>query len=358
MIISPNVFADTFTVGVVKDGDSYFDEIIPLIKEEVKKHLEAPHGVDFKVSAEFNAQWNKKKARSALQAALNDPEVDYVLVTGPFTTQEALTPGRKLTKPVLSSFVQMSDIFVPSYTKEGESKTKNVSFILVPDRVLRDIQTFYEMVTFDKAHILVGKLDKEFLDFLKSKLPKYEKKAGVKLEFVVVSSDDIENSLNALEGSQAVYLTHMPQLTKAQRKQVIQIVNRRKIPSFSALGHSDVHLGVLAAQTPDMIQQVVRRTALNISELVRGTDVNDLPVILPVDTALLINGKIAANINYVPDLETQISATIINSEFLTDAGDNLTLQKETHRFPLRILRLIPLNKIRIYREAHFFPRRH
>ena len=76
-----NASAEMITVGIVKDGDSYFDEIIPLIEGEVQKHIEAPQTIDFKISEEFNAQWNRKQARSALEAALNDPAIDYVLVT-------------------------------------------------------------------------------------------------------------------------------------------------------------------------------------------------------------------------------------------------------------------------------------
>ena len=330
LIVPAHVFAQTVTVGVIKDGDSYFDEIIPLIKEELGKHLEAPQNVAFKMADAFNAKWDKTKIRVALQAALDDPEVDYVLVLGALSTQEALDPSRNLTKPVLSSFIQMSDLFAPFYTKDGVSRTKNASFLIVPDRVVRDAQTFHEMIGFEKLSVLVSDMDKDLLDFYKTKMPEYEKKAGVKIELVVVPSDDIDGSLSKLKEGDAVYLTYMPRLTKTERQQVIQGVNRRQIPSFSMLGHSDVHLGVLAAQTPDMIQQVVRRMTLNISELVRGTSINDLPVILPVDTALLINGETASKIKYFPDLETQISATIINSDFLEDAGDNLTLQEAFH----------------------------
>ena len=329
MILMPiqRATAETITIGVVKDGDSYFDEMVPLIKVELEKHLSSSKKVRFKTAESFNAQWNKSKVSTSIQAALDDPEVDYVLVTGPFTTLEVLNSSKKLTKPVLSSFVQISDVFTPFYNDKGHSKINNASFILVPDRVLLDIQAFKEMTNFKRLHILVSAEDKDFLTFLNNQLPKYEKRTGVDLELLPVSSGNIETVLNSLNKGDAVYLTYMPRLTKEQRKKVIEVANKFNMPSFSGLGHSDVHLGVLAAETPDMLKQAVRRTALNFSKVIKGADINKLSVVLSVDAALLINGETANKIGYIPDLDTVMSATMIKSEFTQDAGGNLTLQQ-------------------------------
>ena len=59
LIFPTQVLAETFTIGVVKDGNSYFDEIIPLVKEELNKHLEDSQNIQFKHSDAFNANWKK-----------------------------------------------------------------------------------------------------------------------------------------------------------------------------------------------------------------------------------------------------------------------------------------------------------
>ena len=71
---------------------------------------------------------------------------------------------------------------------------------------------------------------------------------------------------------------------------------------------------------PDPNGQLTRRIALNLSRLIRGRSVSDLPVLLSVDSKLYINGTTAAAVGYSPDLETLVYAQILNEEALADVG--------------------------------------
>ena len=108
---------------------------------------------------------------------------------------------------------------------------------------------------------------------------------------------------------------------------MIQALTQRKLASFSLVGHADVELGVLAATTPDLSLEVIRRAALNLGELIRGRGVEELPVALFVDSQLLINARTAAAIGYSPDLRTRSMARILHPEALIQGQQPLTLAR-------------------------------
>jgi outer membrane protein TolC len=90
------------------------------------------------------------------------------------------------------------------------------------------------------------------------------------------------------------------------------------------LGHPDVELGALAGITPEIIPLVVRRVALNISQIIRGVNTVDLPAALSVDSKLLINGQTAAVIGYSPALDMLVYANFLHAGALRPESKGLS----------------------------------
>lgn len=320
---------ESVTIGVVRDGPaaSGDEDVVVAIEAELQKHLPDATSVRFKTDPSFDAGWETDRVAAALQSALSDPETDIILIVGLFSTLEAGREDLVLPKPVVAADLQFADVFrLPFAEQEDRSLKDNLSFTVVPHRVETDLRTFAEMLGFESLRVAMTPRELELLPELASRIEGYERSLGIDISFVTAS--DREELLSAIGASVApVYLTRLPQLSRSDRRQVLELLNSRQIPTFSQMGPTDVELGALATLMPDAGGQLIRRIALNLSRLIRGRSVSDLPVLLSVDSQLYINGRTAAAVGYSPDLETLVYAQILNREALADVG------AETLSFP-------------------------
>lgn len=314
------------TIAVVRDGPGPQDRLAGLIEQELANH--APNGVTvrFKSAPAFDAGWDYAAAPGALQAAFDDAEVDLVLAVGSLVTFAAARSETPLEKPVISTYVQRADVFKLPYSDEGESLKPNLNFVVIPQRSSADVRAFRELLKFDTLHVAVTPEDMISRDEVAASLERYESELGIKIIVVPVSPDD-SASIDPLGDATAVYLTRLQRFTTDQRRELIEKLNQRKIPTFSMLGHSDVELGALAGVTPEIERQLVRRVALNLGRLLRGRTTSELPVLLSVDSRLRINARTASLIGYSPSRDTRIFAEFLHPEELQSDSSPLSFQQ-------------------------------
>ncbi len=313
--------ARTVTVAVVRDGPAPGQDLVARIQEELPRHVPAGTTVAWKEDPAFDAGWDADRVRDALNAALADPDVEIVLAAGALVTLEAAGGGVELTKPVVSAFVQRSNVFPLPYA-EGETLPENLSFTVLPQRFRREVRTFQSLVPFRKLHVVVdaGRLaafgtTETVADWLRSEL-------GTELVTVPVAT---EGDPDALAGAEAVVLAATPRLSHDARRALIAELTRQKVPTWSIVGHGDVEDGALAALTPDTTDQVVRRVALNLSRLLRGAATTELPVVLTAESKLLLNARTARKVGYLPDPETRLFASYLHPEALAEPTEPLEL---------------------------------
>lgn len=314
-----NVPADSasreVTVAVVRDGPSH-EDMAGLVEAELQLLLPRETVVRFKEDPAFDAKWSPDLMRKTIQNALNDASVDIVLLMGVLTTQEASRSDFMLTKPVVSAAVQMTDMFVIPLSEGKRNLKKNLSVILVPQKFSNEVDIFQKIFPFEKIHVLVEEAYIEQLDFYRKAMSRSEEGAAEKVALLPLTDDPDETLSKVGADVRAVALTRLPRLSSDGRTRLISGFNERGIPTFSLFGHSDVERGALAGVTPDIAKHVARRAAMNINQIIRGTPVGDLPIFLVVHPKLLINGRTAAEIGYVPNYEARTYATFLYEEEL------------------------------------------
>jgi len=291
----PRGVREAITIAVVRDGPATDRDLVGEIREELEGLLPRTE-VTFKEDPAFVDGWNADGTAAAL---------------------------RRLPKPVISTFVQLADVYRLQYTDDGRAVKENLSFMVIPRRAERDVEAFRALVHFETLHVAVG--EEELERFGDLGVIFAGERLGVRFELVPVT-EDVDAFLARMNSSiQGVYLTGMPRLSASKRRRLIDGLTNRGIPAYSMVGHPDVRLGALAALTPDTRAQAVRRVALNLSDLARGMPTADLPVFLQVDTRLLINGETAAAVGYHPDQETLIYAEFLHAGSLEADAESLTL---------------------------------
>lgn len=319
----PEGASRSITIAVAEDGESPGDTLLPMIEREMER-IAAASGrtVTFKTAPAFSADWRADRMRPALQAALDDPEVDVVLTTGLLITQAATRI--ELNKPVISAFVQRTDLFRSADLEGDRSTVPNLNFLLIAGSVESDIAALLDLGLTGPVYVAVGEEYVEQFVRLDEEAAALSEATGVQVLPYAVSTD-VEASVDRLpEDAQIVLLGSTPRLGIAQRGALIDGLTTRGARTFSLAGHDEVELGAMAARTPDVTTLVSRRAALNLAELARGTPVAELPILVSTDPRLLINGRTAVALGYRPSMRTLGYATFLYEEALDLDREPLT----------------------------------
>lgn len=328
-LAAPATGEQSFTIAVVRDGPppDPASALAVMVEAELNSHLPGYYTAKFKRDPAFDAGWDAANAAAALEAALADPEVDLVLVDGAMVTMAAAGDGMTLAKPVVSVYVQRADLMHLPRTADNHSAKRNLAFIAMPSRVINDVELFHSLIPFETLHVLAGETDLAAAGDITADIAKMEQQLDTHLVTIPAGADADALLASLGDSIEAVYLTGMPRLSTTDRKQLIDSLTGRGIPTFSLIGHSDVHLGVLGALSPDITDQAVRRAALNLSRLIRGETTGDLPVLLTVDSMLLINARTAVAVGYTPDPETRLYASFLDEEAFEGDAEELSLEE-------------------------------
>jgi outer membrane protein TolC len=310
----------TIVIGVVEEGAAPGSDVVTRVEAELGRLLRR-HTVVFKRDPAFQAGWDPARMRPAVQAALDDREVDIVLVVGALASQAAGQVTR--TKPVVTTFIQRPDLFDIHQSTNDQAVDSNLVIVSNPLRADSELRQLLALVPVDTVALAIEAAYVSGLTSLAAEVAMLEAALGITVLLWPV--DPATQPDSAPPGVKAVALGPTPRLAPVQRQARIELLTSFGLPSYSLEGLQDVEAGALMTRTPDQRTQQARRVALNLSELIRGTGTSVLPVFLSVDPALYLNGTTAAQIGYSPRLSTLVQATILNEADLRLAETPLDL---------------------------------
>jgi outer membrane protein len=306
-------YARVVTIAVVRDGPAEDNDIAALVEKELLRLTDDDIQVRFTDAPQYVAHWQRDRAAAALRNALSAPDVDFVLGVGPLVTMAAGAPDIPLTRPFVSTYIHYPDL--PGLpVKDGKSTKQGLNTMVFEQSGMSEIEEFRGLIAFDTLYVAFANEPR-----LGGAIEQYGENTGITMIPVNFSEDIAASLMKIPAGAGAAVLSGMPRLSPTQRKELIEGLVARKIAVFSVLGYQDVELGALAAMKPDITTQRVRRVALNLSRLIRGESVMDLPVTLTVETRLQINARTAGAIGYTPPLRVKGYADILYPEALTPA---------------------------------------
>lgn len=314
------------TIAVLQDGPSpYLDRLV----SETKKELNQLMGEERKIHWQqqgYNARWQGGKISVLLNKALNDANIDMIFVVGILGTQAAASTGVELTKPVVASLIERSEILSLPVSSAGKSRKDNFTFVVLNLPVSRDFKEFHQMISFSKVSVLVDEVILKNLHGIRQAIPKFEEELGFQVQ-LIPGSTTAASFLNRLgPATEAVMVGGLPRLPASERAQLIAGINQRRIPSFSLVGYPDVEQGMMAGLVPETFERTARRAALDLQQILLGFPATDLSVLMPIQTRLLINGKTARMVGYSPDYITLRTANVILGQPLAQ-GQSINLEQ-------------------------------
>ena len=153
-------------------------------------------------TAELDAQWEAARVIPALSAALDNPDVDYVLAIGAGISYAATQVP--LTKPVVATFVQRPDFGSIHEQENNRSLTENLAFVQLPHLVETDFVLLRNIFPYpDTAHLLLPESHIGVSPTFEEEIRALERAANVRIEQVPLG-DDVEQAVAQLPADATV----------------------------------------------------------------------------------------------------------------------------------------------------------
>lgn len=299
-------------VGVVLDGPSpVSDSIRVQFEREVAAFFGSAPGVTFPARARLTADYTLAGSAAALDRLLADREVDVVLALGPIASHE-LARRRTLPKPAIAALV-IDAALQALPVADGASGVKNLSHVDLAYPVSRTLEVFHQLTPFRHLAVLIHPGIPAAIPSLAERLGEVTRSLGATVTLVPVSRS-AAGALAALPAeADAIVFGPMEELSEAGRDSLIADVTRRRLPSLSAAGRSEVERGVLAAYaSEDDLVRRARRVAGTLQRIRNGEDPGTLPVALLAPAQLTVNMETARAIGFSPGWSVLTEAVLVH----------------------------------------------
>jgi outer membrane protein TolC/ABC-type uncharacterized transport system substrate-binding protein len=300
-------------IGMVLDG--YWErneEYLYLFRSEILELTRGEFEVQFPEDKLIISDWTEASVKEAMDKLFSDPQVDLILAMGIIASHDVASRG-DLPKPVIAPFILDAEL-MEFPLKDGASQVKNFCYVNIPDRVIRNVQSFLDVVKFEKLAYLINHHYLEAVPELNTRSKNLLKTIGIDLQVVGVD-ENIDEAL--FELSPDVEAVLLGPLTNLPREELIRLAGElitRKLPSFSGFDVSDVEHGILACTVTDLFPKVARRVALNIQRVLLGEEPGSIPVNIVIGEKLTINDATARAMDVYPNWGVITEAVLINEE--------------------------------------------
>ena len=303
---APN--AKPIELAFVFDGPSDKNEVVlQKFQKTITRSLLPDYKAQFPKDLIFTGDWSEKGAIAAADKALNSRA-----------------------RMVISLGYISSNYY-------SEKKNKNKYVVTIDQYGLRDFgdkffnpiqQMTNDFITFkklvpaiSKTAILMNesyyktKSAKEWDTVITKKLA--EKKCDLGYVVIPVNSN-INASLSKISSDvDSVFVTPLYNLTSDQRKELYNIINAKKLPSFSSVGREDVDLGaMLGTSTFDVDKKLAEATSFNIHGVLHGNAVKNEKIPFYDEKVIFYNSDTGEMLDYTPPLRLLNNSVVISHKEL------------------------------------------
>ncbi len=291
-------------IGVLTDKmDAKSAPLLHQLENEIKAVIGENNTVEF-LSALDN-DFNVENAQLNYDAVVE--QADIILAFG-LINNLVLLQKENFEKPTLV-FGAVNNDFIQLPENKSTSEVHNLSYLITPSSYTGDLDAFSAISNFNNVAIMldevvINKLPVAniFDNYFESKNVKYQL-------FTIENISDFETNASNFD---AVYVAGGFHLSDQQFKNLVNAINTNKLPSFSAIGKTDVERGLLASNKPDSnIGQFFRRIALNVEAIISGINPSNLPLFIDVKENLTINYTTARAIDFPIRYSVLANADII-----------------------------------------------
>lgn len=303
LLASAACFADMqrVRVGVVTDGPTDRDMFpVETIAREVSNVIATQLQIEFPADKRQIGDWSRAGIDAALDRALADPQIDVVLALGVLASHQAAR-RTQLTKPVIAPVV--ADAMLQGFPlADGKSGRVNFAYVADFEGVSDNVRTFHEVVGFRHLAVLVDENLLNAVPEVQTKADTIAAAMSVRISIVPTSNDAAEVLSKLAADTDAVYVTGLQRFSESELRELTAGLTARRLPSFSAMGRSEVASGLLmttgGAQRD--VERLARRVVLMIQRVAQGENPGEFEVGFATEQKLVVNMNTARQIGFSP----------------------------------------------------------
>ncbi|WP_282043613.1 TolC family protein [Winogradskyella flava] len=307
------------TIGILSDEST--PQTKPLL-EQLKDQITAVIGQNTTIAFKdvLVNNYDTALAKSNYQQLING-DADIILSFGVINNIVLYTES-SYPKPTIV-FGSVNNDFIDLPEDQTTSGINNVTYIIAPISYKDDLEIFSSIFDFKKVGIIVDDYLLETLP-VKDLFDTYFSNIESSYKLIPISKDD--NISNELGDIDAVYLAGGFYESDSELKSLIDAINSKKLPSFSAFENRTVQQGILATNQPETsISQFFRRVALNIESIINGTNASELPLLIDYKKKLSINYGTAKQIEFPLRYSLLAKADFVGDDTIVDSEISLSL---------------------------------
>ncbi len=312
--------------GVLLDGELGADSVVSVYQEEIAGVLGSEYDARFPPESTISGDWDSSRIGAALDALLEDPEVDIVLALGLLSSAVAASRPA-LPKPTIAPFVLFPELGgLPAAVRRGTpagsdtrrefrvSGRENLAYIAARDDIRRSIESFREAVPFQNLAVVMMQSMLDALPGIQERFLAVAADLALTVHFVPASGPPEDTVSRIPPETDAVYVGPLIG-NSLDTEQLARLLVERRLPSFSMVGRGEVEEGLLASTYLDTdLNRTARRTAINVQRILDGEPASELAVDFEGTRRLSINMSTARAI------DARLSwATVTEAELIHDA---------------------------------------
>lgn len=304
-------------IGSLIDGPSrYLEGQRDLFEFEIVDLLGGEYEVRFPRSGQIEGEWTSESLSRGLGQLLADPEIDLILVVGLLGGHVAAVHG-DLTKPVVASSMWV-ELLPP-----GKEHPPNLVYVGSPLNLARDFDFLHQLIPFHRMAILVDRELYTQLHLSRSTLDPYRQRYGAEFDLILMDENPVEALDQLSPETDLVYLTPPFRSSSEELRQLIEELNRRRLPTFSMVGEEEVREGAMLGLVPSSdLPRLGRRVALDVQRILFGEEASSIPTELGIQTRPSFNLGTAAIVGYSPPWWLLMDATLFGEQ---EKSSRLTL---------------------------------
>lgn len=304
--LQPAPNAKTIELAFVFDGPSDKNtEVLQMFQKVITVSLLPEFKASFPKDLIFVGNWTESGARVAADKALSS-RAKMVVSLG-YLSSEYYNEKKNKNK------------FVMTIDQYGIRDFGKRIFNPVQQNV-NDLIMFKKLVpTINKVAILMNENYYKITPNWNAKISNSLKEKNCNVKFAVVP---VGNNINASlakipSDTDAVFVTPLFNITKAQRQELYKYVNNKKLPSFSAVGKEDVDIGaMLGTSAADVDRKLAEATSFNIYGVLKGNVVKNQKIPFFDDKVIYYNSDTGDLVGYIPPLRLLNNSVVISHKEL------------------------------------------
>lgn len=303
------------SLGILSDFDEADERnefINKMILNEIKKVTGSGYNVVLNKENQLSSQWDKEQAISNYQKLSKN--CDLIILIGGVSLQGGLN-NQPFAVPSIGLGVFNTEIQQIPITKEETSGIDNFSYVLSSQDMSNELMEFKKLVNYENLVFLFDERTNKTIDKNSSRGKLSELSNAIKATIKVVGIDH-KNIVKSLEkipsDTDAVYIAVPYELNENQMKEVLTVVNNKKIPSLS-MNQRHVDFGALTSFSKDNgVGYIIRKLAVMADGTLSGEKLEDMYVGINKKQEMFLNISTARKINFSPSFQVLFTANIVN----------------------------------------------